>query len=341
MTKARLSLCLEFMQGIYLYFIVAFIFMVIAIAIEQLIPLFLSFVVDTVLKGDPGSLPVWLYNFLLSWGDRTWYLEHLWVLGIMLVAVYLFSGLAIYFRGYLSAHASENIARNVRNRLYDHLQRWSYQKHLEAETGDLIQRCTSDLETMRRFLSGQLIDISRTFLLMIFSLAILYPIDGWLTLSAVALMPLIFGFSNYFFKQITETFREADECEGILSTTLQENLTGVRVVRAFGRQSYEVAKFDERNRTFRELVIRLLRVNAAFWSTSDVICALQIVFATACATYAAAQGRLTAGAFLVFILYTRRMVWPIRHLGRTISDMGRTFVAIDRIGEILHSEQEN
>ncbi|MCL2549327.1 MAG: ABC transporter ATP-binding protein/permease, partial [Symbiobacteriaceae bacterium] len=277
----------------------------------------------------------------LSLGDRDWYVENLWVLGVMMVAIYFCAGIAYYLRSYLTAQASENIALSVRDRLYDHLQRWSFEQHVSAETGDLIQRCTSDLETMRRFLSGQLIDATRTLLLMLLSLSVLLPINPMLTLSSICLMPFVFGFSAIFFRRIRGAFKEVDECEGELSTTIQESLTGVRVVRAFGRQHFELEKFAEKNRTFRSLVVKLLNINAAFWSTSDVFCALQIVLASGCAAYVAATGELSVGSFLIFMMYTRRMVWPVRHLGRIISDLGRVTVAIDRIGEILHSPQEN
>ena len=195
--------------------------------------------------------------------------NNLWILGLCLIGTYLVNFAFAYLRGKWSAMAAESTAKRLRDRLYDHLQNLTYDFHVKAETGDLIQRCTSDVETIRRFLAVQLVEVGRALSLLAAALGIMLSLDVRMTLISVSVIPLIFGFSFLFFVRIQKAFLAVDESEGRLSTTLQENLTGVRVVRAFGRQAYETEKFDERNTEYRDLTYRLIRILAAYWSLSD------------------------------------------------------------------------
>ncbi len=124
--------------------------------------------------------------------------------------------------------ASENAAITLRNRLYSHMQELPYAYHSKASTGDLVQRCTSDVDTVRRFLSFHLMNIVTTSLMVLIALLLMLPISVKVTLISLSVAPIIMVYSIVYFKQVLITFRAADEAEGQMSAVLQENLTGVR-----------------------------------------------------------------------------------------------------------------
>jgi ATP-binding cassette subfamily B protein len=155
---------------------------------------------------------------------------------VLLTAV---GGALLYLRGRWAALASEAIVRGIRDRVYAHLEKLPCSFHDRADTGDLVQRATSDVETIRVFLSAQVVEIGRTVLLLLTVLPILVSLDGRMTLISVALFPLILAFAIAFFRRIQRLFLLTDEAEGRMTAVLQENLTGIRVVRAFARQDFE------------------------------------------------------------------------------------------------------
>jgi ATP-binding cassette subfamily B protein len=135
-------------------------------------------------------------------------------------------------------------------------------------------------------------------------------------------------------------FKKSDEAEGYLSNTIQENLAGVRVVKAFNREVYEAEKFDEKNKTYKNLTYKLIELLGFYWGFSDFICLTQILVVVLFGISFAQQGFLTVGQFFIFISYEGMILWPIRNVGRILSDMGKMLVSIGRLQEILNSPVE-
>lgn len=258
----------------------------------------------------------------------------------VIVALTLAGGCFLYLRGRGSAIASEAIVRDLRARIYSHLERLTCRYHDRADTGDLVQRATSDVETVRVFLSGQVVEIGRTILMFVIVLPILLALDPWMTLVSIALFPVILGFALVFFGKVQRLFLETDEAEGEMTSVLQENLTGIRVVRAFARQEYECDKFAVANARFRDTNDRLIRLLATYWSTSDMLCFSQIGLALGVGSWWLLDGRMTVGTLFAFLTYQAMVIWPVRHLGRVLTDTGKALVALGRIGEILDVEEE-
>ena len=153
-------------------------------------------------------------------------------------------------------------------------------------------------------------------------------------------MPIT-GLSSWvFFRRIASRFKAADEAEGELTTMVQENLTGVRVVRAFGREMYEIDKFNEKNDGFSSLWIKLGRVLSLFWASGTLLTSSQVFVTIIAGVVEAVNGGLTLGEFLVFVSYSSSLAWPIRSLGRVLAEMSKAGVSIDRVGYILNSEPE-
>jgi ATP-binding cassette subfamily B protein len=304
-------------------------------------PLLLAETIDCLLSGKASTLPGWLLELLRSQGlTRAFLLDHLWVLAVVLVSLYALNGLFSYLRGRLLAQASESSARDLRVALFDHLQRLPFSYHVHAQPGDLIQRSTSDVDTLRRFLAEQLLQISNALLMIVLALVILLQRSVPLTLMSVILTPGIFAFALWFFRRVRTTFQDADETEGRMTSVLQENLSGVRVVRAFGQQEREEERFDAVSDDFRKKIVRVNLLLAGYWSFGDFLSMAQQLITLAVCTVMAVRGEITVGVLVLFTSYVGQLLWPVRQLGRTLSSTGKTMVAAQRIQEIFDAEEE-
>ena len=303
-------------------------------------PLMVRFAIDSVIGTEPVSGPETVVTAVERIGGADAFRDNLWVLVSAIVMVTMLAGVFSFLQGRLSAGASESFAERLRNRLYDHLQNLSYDYHVHASTGDLIQRCTSDVETVRRFMAIQFVEVGRALFMVAAALPILFSVNPRFAAVSISAIPVVFVFSLVFFRRIQRTFQLVDESDGRLSTVLQESLTGVRVVRAFGRQRFESDRFDERSRDYRDLVYRLIRQMAAYWSLSDLLCLGQIGAIVVYGSVLAVAGQITIGTVLLFVTSVTMLLFPIRQMGRILADMGRMSVALKRIGEILAVEIE-
>jgi len=279
-------------------------------------------------------------------GFWVWFLNgKLWAAAIAAVAITVLSGFFMYLKGRWAGIASEAVARDLRNKLYDHIQRLPCTYHDTADTGDLLQRCTSDIETFRAFLAVQGTEIGRATIAVLVVFPYMLMVNVPLALMAMAIAPVVLVFAIVFFVKVRDTFRECDEAEAVMTTRLQENLTGIRVVRAFARQDYECDKFAEDNALFRDKRFRLIRIMAVYWSCSNFMCTCWIGLVLLTGAYmirdgSAGAGGLTVGGLVAMMFYMRMFLWPIRHLGRVLGEAGKAVVAMGRLGEILDQQRE-
>ena len=331
----------QVMKGNRLRYLGAIISMVLSAVLSLLPPLVIAITVDSIIGDKPITASPIVVSMIEKLGGKSVLAQNLWICGLALVILNMFHGYFQYTRGKLSAQASEAIAKNIRDNLFHHLQYWPYDDHVKTETGDLVQRCTSDVETVRRFLSMQLVEVGRAIVLLIVSLILMFSLNVKLTWVSMAAVPFIFLFAAIFFTKIRDAFKEADEAEGRLTTVLQENLTGIRVVKAFGRQAFEVEKFDEKNKEYTNLWYRLSWILALYWSSSDLLVMAQMGAVLVLGVYWAAVGELTLGTLLAFMSYEGMLLWPVRQLGRILTDMGRTQVSLSRIKEIIDKPLED
>ncbi|MGI5899299.1 MAG: ABC transporter ATP-binding protein [Christensenellales bacterium] len=340
MSKYRLKLCFSFMKGNLLLYVGAIITMLVNVALGFVTPMVLGWTIDSFIDSKPLSAPDFIVNFVEMIGGRNYIIRNLWICALAMLLVSMINGLFNFLYAKWSSKASETIAENIRNRLYSHIQVLSYDYHVKAETGDLIQRCTSDVETVRRFLATQLIQVVRSVALVAVALSIMLPLSPKLTLIAVVVVPPIFLFSAVYFKKVLTSFKEADEAEGALSTTLQENLAGMRVVRAFGQQNNEIEKFLYRSNDLRKKFYDLTLINARFWATGDSLANIQRALLLFACIFFVVRGEITIGVMTMFMAYENQLIWPVRQLGRVLADMGKAMVSLERIGEILGAKPE-
>ncbi|MGN0802576.1 MAG: ABC transporter ATP-binding protein [Candidatus Faecivicinus sp.] len=336
----------EFMLGSGWKYAGSILAVLITVAVSFLTPLLVAGTVDAITDALNGAsdAPLHLPGAVAAWfsarGGVNYLASHVWIIAILLLALSLVGGTFQYLRGKWTAEASETIAEQMRQRLYAHLQSMSYDYHVKAETGDLIQRCTLDVETVRRFLANQMIEIFRTVIMIVLALTLMSRIHIKLTLISLVLVPPLFALAFWFFRWVQRLFTVADEAEGKLSAMLQESLTGVRVVRAFGRQRYESDRFDARNSEVHDESVKITRVMAVYWSGSDMMGMLQTGLTLVCGVWFALQGEITTGNVITFVSYISMLIWPIRQLGRILSDLGKSAVSLKRLYEILDSEPE-
>jgi len=257
-----------------------------------------------------------------------------------------FVGLAIveggftYFSGRLAAYSAEGITRRLRNFLFDHIQRLSFAYHSKTPTGDLIERVTSDVDSVRSFFNEQAIGIGRIVFLFVINFAAIWQLNWKLALASIVVIPIILIVSLWFFKKVTKAYEKYQEQEALLSTTLQENLTGVRVVKAFARQEYEKAKFEKDN---WEKFLRgkaFLRMHSLFWPLSDIACGFQMLGGFIYAAILAIHGEITVGTYPAYVGLVVWLIWPMRNLGRIIVQTSTGLVSYGRLMEIVKQERE-
>ena len=308
---------------------------------QAFIPQVIRISVDGVLGSDLSKIPEWVKAFLSEETIRENPGKMLTIAALAVILLAAINIAANYYSKVFAAKGSESFVKGMRDQLYDHIQKLPYSWHVKNQTGDIIQRCTSDVDVVRNFVTNQLMEVFRIIFLIVFYMVIMFSMNVKISLIAVSFFPIVILYSGYFFSKIAQHFQEADEAEGILSSVVQENLTGVRVVRAFGRESFERKRFDEKNERFAGLWIYLGKFLSLYWSIGDLITGIQIITVICMGVLFTVDGNLTVGEFIAFVSYNSSMAWPVRSLGRIISEMSKAGVSIDRIAYILDEKEED
>ncbi len=321
LTKKRLAGLLRMMKGYHWLYIGATVALAVATISRTGIYLVLRrFVDDVILGGQYGSTLV--------------------VVILTFIGLALLQGGFSFVSGWLASKTAESTTRRLRNYLFDHLQRLPYAYHAEAKTGDLIARSTSDVDAINRFYSEQAIGIGRILLMFIVNFVAILQLNTRLALISVVAVPIIIGVSIFFFSKVSKAYEEYQEQEATLSARLQENLTGIRVVKAFARQGYESYKFDQENWQKFRLGKKLLSIHSLFWPVSDIICGAQMLTAFFVGAIMALNGTISVGTYLAFVSLVIWIIWPMRGLGRLIVQTSTGMVSYSRVAEILKQERE-
>jgi ATP-binding cassette subfamily B protein len=263
-----------------------------------------------------------------------------WLVAAGFVVLALVQGSLTFLGGRLAARTAEGVTVRLRDYLYDHLQRLTFTYHDNMQTGELLQRATSDVDTLRRFFSEQAIGIGRISLLFIVNFIALLLLDVQLALYSVAVIPVVLIISLFFFVRVGKAYESYQDQDAVVSSHLQENLTGVRVVKAFARQRYEINRFDEKSWEKFMRGRRLAFMHATYWPVTDILCGLQMIAGFYLAARMAIQGTITPGTYLAYVGFVIQIIWPIRNLGRLVAQMSTGFVSLDRVKEIIGQIRE-
>lgn len=339
-TNSRLRLVSSFLDGSKRWFLAAILSTVGLALTNMLTPQIVRVTVDSVLGSEPFDLPPFLADLLNRLGGAEVLREKLWMIGIVIVGIAVFGFAFFYGSRVFNTKAAETLVKTMRDKVFRHLLALPDDWYGKNRTGDIIQRCTSDINMVKDFLSEQLVSVFRIVVMLALSLFFMFSLHVGLTLIALAGVPVLLTTSLIFHKKVSPEFEICDENEGKLSAIVQENLTGVRVVRAFGREVYEKEKFDNQNRYYMGLWDRVNKMFCRYWSVADLIANLQIMLLVVFGAVFAIRGELSAGAYIAFLSYNGYLTWPIRQLGRVISEMSKAGVSLRRIEDILNAAPE-
>lgn len=303
-------------------------------------PRVIGVTIDSVLGTEPFDLPAPFVRMIEGLGGRDFLRTHLYLIAVFVIVCALLDALWRYLYRVGASRGAETLLKTMRDDLYRHIIRLPFSWHGQHQTGDIIQRCTSDVDTIRAFLSEQLVVLVRMVVWVLFALVFMFRISVPLTLIAAVFIPIIILNSLFYHRRIARAFKVVDEEEGKLSAIAQENLTGVRVVRAFGREMYERKRFETQNDMFANADMVLSKLFVTFWSIGSFLSRFQIFVIMIVGAAFCVSGALTGGRYLEFIGYNTMISWPIRMLGRIISQMSKAGISIERIRYIMNAEEE-
>lgn len=304
------------------------------------VPQFIKYIIDVCLSSSQeGSvtLPLFLLQYFDTFEDM---LSRITVVGVVLVVFQLLRGMLMFANGYAKGKLAENITYDMRTKLFTHIQNLSYSYHNHVDTGDLIQRCTSDIGTIQAFISNQLPEI--VYIICSFAAGAIQMslINVQIMLVTLCIVPISVTTSIIYFRYVTSKFQAVEESESEMTVVLQENVNGVRVVKAFNTERNEIKRFDKTNKEVRDKSLKLNNGMAYYWGSSDCLTMLQYALTVFVCLLFARTGVVSTGDIVACMMYIGMLVWPIRSLGRIINDFGRSVVASNRIKEILDIKEE-
>ena len=339
-TYTKLSLVWDFLKGSKTYFAISIIATLLVNAFDMLTPQIIRTTVDSIIGTADLDVPGLVAEMVNRIGGVEYLKANLWLIGILIALIAFGSAVCRYMNTYFNSKGAERFVKTMRNRLFSHIQRLPFSWHMKNQTGDIIQRCTSDVDMIKNFVSEQLTAVFRIVMMIVLSLSFMYAMNPKLTLVAAVFVPVVVTYSGFFHSRIRDRFTQCDENEGVLSTIAQENLTGIRVVRAFGREKFEKDRFEHQNQIYTNEWMKLCTTLSLFWGTGDLVSGLQIMLIVVLGSYFCVKGNMTAGEFIAFVSYNTMLIWPVRSLGRTISEMSKASVSVERIRYIMNSEAE-
>ena len=332
----KLSLITFFLKGSKYLFAISIASSLLLSAAQMVIPRIISTVVDSIIGNKPPEF-LWAVELF---GGVEYLRSNLWVVALIAGAVGLIMAICRYLSGYFNSKGAEKFIKNIRDRLFEKVLTLPLSWHTANRTGDIIQRCTTDSETIRAFVADQMTRLLNIIILITVSLLSVFSIHSGLACLTLATIPVVVGISYRFFRRSSALFTDCDENEGILSSIAQENLTGYKVVRAFGKEGYECEKFNKQIEIYTNKWINLCKLLSRFWGTNDFVTGLQSMLILVLGTVLCVNDNLSAGDLIAFITYNTMLIFPVRQLGRIISDMSKAGVAVDRIMYIMNSESE-
>ena len=331
----------SFLRGSRLFFLICMVCAALSALADMISPQIIRVAIDNVIgRGATDQLSPAIRSIIDLSGGIGNLRANIWIMAAGILAVAVIKVSTLYGFRVMNTRGSETMVKSMRDRLYNHIERLPFQWHMQNHTGDIIQRCTSDIETTRNFVSEQLTGLIRILVMLVLSLVFMLSMNVSLTLIAMIPVPFVIAYSVFFHHRMRKGFEKCDENEGKLSAIAQENLTGVRVVRAFGRECYERDRFAKQNEYYTSLWVKMGRTMSLFWSTSDILSGIQIILVNVFGVIFCLRGGMTSGEFIAFLSYNGMLIWPIRQLGRMISEMSKAGVSVDRIGYIMDAEEE-
>ncbi|MBP3759808.1 MAG: ABC transporter ATP-binding protein [Firmicutes bacterium] len=339
--RSQTKLLLQFLEGSKLLFVLSILSSALMTLVDMLNPQIIRGTIDNAIGGKESQFPEWVNSLVESLGGFSHIGQNLWIPALAIAGLGLIRVAAQFGTTMLNTAGSEVLVKNMRDTLFSHISRLPYAWHMKNSTGDIIQRCTTDVDRMRTFVAEQLTTVFRITILIAMSLYFMFSMNVKMAIIATVPIPIILAYSVIFRKEMHTGFKECDENEGLVSNIVQENLTGVRVVRAFANEKLEKERFKKQNDYYCSLWVHMGHVIGKFFSIQDILCGLQILLVTVFGAVLAVKGEMTSGEYVAFVSYNGMLSFPIRRLGRMLSEMAKAGVSLDRLAYIMDSEEEH
>ena len=340
MTGSKYDFLKKQMKGNYGYLFSAVFFILIGSFFSFSGPKLVGVAVDSIIGTSPFDLPQFLVDIINNLGGREYFIQNIWIVICVFIAIKLVEAFCEYSRLNASNFLGENLGYNMRQAIFERLQSATFAYHKGIYTGDIIQRCSTDIDTVRMFVL-EMTDIIRVISKIIIAYWFMAGISVPLALISFTTVPLVSAFSIFFTGKIQKRFLAADEAEGELQSRVQENLSAPRVVRAFGKQKYERDVFEQGNNLFTDMWMKMGNLMAWYWAIGDLLPVLQVILVLSSGTYFAVKGFITPGQIISFMVYNNMLAWPIRSLGRIVGNMAKATVSLGRINEVYNAPQED
>jgi ATP-binding cassette subfamily B multidrug efflux pump len=245
-----------------------------------------------------------------------------------------------FLQGVLSARTAQGIAYDLRNQLYSKIQSLSFSYHDRAQTGQLLTRATSDVDMVQMFIGLGFIQLFSAALMMVSSIVLLFVTDWQLALIVLALVPLTFGIVGFFASRARPLFMQIQQRLADLNTVLQENLAGVRVVKAFAREPYETGRYAQANQNLFDLNLVVGRLMASVMPLIFLIANLSLLTVYWIGGYQAIAGQLSVGQIVAFANYMLMAFFPMLMLGAIMAMLSQAGASAERVFEILDAQSE-
>lgn len=339
--RSQTKLLLQFLEGSKLLFVLSILSSALMTLVDMLNPQIIRGTIDNAIGGKESQFPEWVNSIVEDLGGFSHIGQNLWIPALAIACLGLIRVAAQFGTTMLNTAGSEVLVKNMRDTLFSHISRLPYAWHMKNSTGDIIQRCTTDVDRMRTFVAEQLTTVFRITILIAMSLYFMFSMNVKMAIIATVPIPIILAYSVIFRKEMHTGFKECDENEGLVSNIVQENLTGVRVVRAFANEKLEKERFKKQNDYYCSLWVHMGHVIGKFFSIQDILCGLQILLVTVFGAVLAVKGEMTSGEYVAFVSYNGMLSFPIRRLGRMLSEMAKAGVSLDRLAYIMDSEEEH
>ncbi|MEL3900852.1 ABC transporter ATP-binding protein [Treponema phagedenis] len=330
----NLGLLFRYAKGFFLWYVFAFACTLLSRICMASQPLLIRLCIDSVIGDEPVPQNL-LASVLSSIAPLGKNIKSLFVIGGAVLAFVSFAAILDYLKIIFGNTATEGVVKKLRNTLYNHIQLLPFSAHVQGSTGNLMQRCTSDIDTVRMALSSQIVDAFSSFFFICYIVYLMFGLSKKLMLLSLCIIPIILLFALFFFKKIQKTFKAAADAEAVMTTVIQENLTGVRVVKSCTAQKFEIDKFDAKSSAYRDCNFQVNNAFALFWSISDFLSYAQVSFVVLYGSVLAFHAEISLGTLIAFISYMMLIIYPVRGLGRLISNIGKAAVSAKRIAEVL------
>lgn len=270
----------------------------------------------------------------------------LFLAGGLILVIAVIRGAAGFGQRFFGQWLTHRVAYDLRNHFYQSLQRLPFAFHDQAQTGDLMSRATSDITETERFIGIGLMDLVATLLLLIGVIVAMFLENAWLAFLALGPMMILVAVTLRFGGTVRPMFKRIQEQMGVLSTTMQESMTGIQVVKAFAREPYELEKFDLENEEWFARRYAVIRVWANNWPTFTLILASSIFLLLWFGGPRAVDGKLTVGSLFALISYVLMLNGPVQRLGFLVNLAATAGASASRVYEIMDTpseveEQEN